>query len=71
MHLIQKRWNAFRCKNFARYNMLKLLIKRKIVQAKPDWSNKFTNPSDLWKKVNPIGSRNDAFALHNLFNKYM
>ena len=66
-HLIQKRWDAYRLKDFARYNVLKLLIRRKIVQAKSNWSNKFSNPSELWKKVNYIGSRKNANVLHNSF----
>ena len=69
-HLIQKRWDAFRRKDFVRYVELKLLVKCKIIKAKTDWANKFNNPGDLWQKVNYINSRKNTTSLDNLFNDY-
>ena len=69
-HLIHKRWDAFRRKDFARYNELKLLVQRKITKAKSDWVNKLNKPADLWHKVDHFNSRNKTSSIDNLHNLY-
>ena len=69
-HLINKRWSAFRSRNYETYLRLKLLIRSKITQAKIDWSSKLSSPSDLWEKVNAINSRNRNHSLENLYNSF-
>lgn len=69
-HLIHKRWYAFRCRDFLKYNNLKKLIKIKINQAKLNWTNKFSHPADLWNKVNQMKGIKQTTPIDNLLNSY-
>ena len=69
-HLIHKRWDAFRRKDFQCYNRLKLLIRSKIDNAKRDWAHMYSTPSELWNKVNVLNSRNCNDSMDQLFNSY-
>ena len=40
--LINKRWMAFRCRDFARYNHLKHKVRKEILKAKIIWTKKVT-----------------------------
>lgn len=51
--LINKRWNAFRNKNFGLYNHLKTKIKLEILNAKNKWASKSAKSSrTIWKVIN-------------------
>ena len=67
-HLIHERWNAYRSKNFARYNHLKIVVRKKIDEAKADWAKNIHKPDELWKKVNYINSSKNKMSLSNLIS---
>ena len=71
-HLIHKRWDAFRRKDFVRYQELKNLVRVKIAQAKSicNWANNLSKPNDLWKKVNHIQGNNKSNAFDKLINSH-
>ena len=69
-HLIHRRWEAFRRRDFVRYQYLKELIRLKIEKAKLDWAKKLSCPSDLWDKVNVIKSRKCKDTLDQLYNSH-
>ena len=52
-HLIEERWNAYRCRNWAIYNSLKLKVKEEILRAKKNFfQKKMKNVKGLWAYVN-------------------
>ena len=52
-HLIDQRWNAYRCRNWAVYNSLKLKVKEEILRAKKNFfQKKMNNVKGLWAYVN-------------------
>ena len=48
--LINKRWNAYRIKNFVMYNRLKDKIRKEIAKSKTLWTKRMKS-RDLWKAV--------------------
>ena len=60
--LIHERWNAYRTKNWTRYNFLKTKVKKEIIKAKRLWADNLKRTQQgLWKlaKVTRHGSRGD------------
>lgn len=63
--LINERWEAFRARDWARYNHLREKVKREISRAKSIWAEKVKSSSNgLWKLVKKVGEkgRNDPFS---------
>ena len=62
--LIQKRWDAFRAKNFVLYNYYKEKARIAINKAKSEWSNNCRNNKNIWKLVRPIRGNNKTKCTH-------
>lgn len=57
-YMINCRFEAFRCKQFAKYNHLKVKIKAEIKKAKSSWVNKMKqSPSGIWKATRNFSSK--------------
>ena len=53
--LINKRYEAFRCRNFALYDHFKANVQKEIIKAKEQWKSKIRSTSkqlNLWKVAN-------------------
>lgn len=59
--LIDKRWSAFRTKDFEMYNRLKFKVKVAIKKAKQRWSmNAKHSPKELWRVTKALTGRSAA-----------
>ena len=59
IHLINKRWKAYRDKNFPLYNHYKFKIKAEILKCKRIWSQKMCSTSKgVWAVVSEIRGKN-------------
>jgi hypothetical protein len=67
--LINKRWNAFRLKNFVLYNRLKIKVRCEIKKAKMSWT-KSMEEKDLWKTVNQCIGRKSSSAIMSLLCQF-
>lgn len=57
-HLVDQRWAAFRNRDFARFNYLKMKVKLEIRKAKQRWGLKAQrSPKDLWRVTNTMTGR--------------
>lgn len=59
LDLINKRWQAYRQKNFILYNHYKVKVKREIMKSKRIWSNRMcTTVKGVWSVVREIRNKN-------------
>lgn len=59
--LIQKRWDAYREKNFILYNYLKFRVSQEILHAKMTWANKAKqNKRGIWNLVDSIKKKSSS-----------
>ena len=57
INLINRRWSAFRSRNFAMYNHYKEKVRKEISKSKSSWCKRTQN-RDMWKTVNAhLGSK--------------
>jgi hypothetical protein len=55
--MINARWSAFRCGNFATFNHLKLKVRQEVMKAKIAWTKRVAR-KDIWNAVNTnMGAR--------------
>ena len=72
-HLINRRWAAYRQRNFPLYNHLRIKVKQLIMQEKCRWASRASKSSrQLWQVVNQIkGTKSSKFsALENVIAAY-
>jgi len=54
-HLINKRWNAYRCKDWKLYHHFKIKVKQEIMKAKSTWARRQIKSSkNVWKVVREV-----------------
>ena len=69
--LVNRRWRAFRIKDFVMYNHLKAKVKEEINRAKKRWAQKAqSSPKDLWKVTNTAVGRKTVNKLESLIVKF-
>ena len=69
--LINRRWFAFRTRDFGLYNHLKTKVKQEIVKAKLKWASKCTKSSkDAWTVVNETRGTNIKPSLCNIVSQF-
>lgn len=67
--LINKRWSAYRNRNFPLYNNLKLKVRAEIQKAKMAWVNK-TKSKNLWKAVNTVLGKKTTDPMLHLYSQF-
>ena len=71
LDLINKRWKAYRCKNYVLYNHYKEKVKREIVKSKKIWSSKMCKSSKgFWSLVNNVRGKNTSKSVHHLVSLF-
>ena len=69
--LIQERWNAYRCRQWDKYNHLREKVKKEIRRAKEIWANKMMKSTNgLWKLVSNVRNSTSRDPLGNLINEF-
>ena len=69
--LINKRWNAYRLKNWPLYFHYKVRVKDELTKAKLIWTKKHINSSkNVWKVVNETRGKSNASVFDSLINAY-
>ena len=69
--LINRRYDAFRCKNFALYLHYKQKVKKEISRAKTRWVNsKMQTVNGLWSVVKSISNKESKQSLNGLLQNY-
>lgn len=69
--VIQRRWNAYRQKDFAAFQHWKCKAKELIIKAKQHWSTKAQrNPSSFWKLVGSVTSSKSGSSIYPLINQF-
>ena len=68
--LINKRWNAFRCKNWSLFRHYKDKVKQEIIHAKRIWSERQSQTTrGLWKVVNSLRGASTKEPWRRLFEE--
>jgi hypothetical protein len=67
--LINKRWMAFRCQEFQKYNHLKHKVRKEILKAKILWTKRMTG-KNLWQAVNTHLSNKLSNPMMSLLSSY-
>ena len=67
--LINKRWNAFRTRNFQQYRHFKEKVKKEILKAKNIWVNK-CKKRNIWRLVKTTSGKNRTCALSQICKGY-
>lgn len=71
LDLVNKRWCAFREKNFPLYVHYKTKVKKEIVKSKKIWSEKVSkNVKGMWSVVNDIRNKNEQDSTCKLASLY-
>lgn len=71
IELINKRWRAFRAKDFRLYMHYKEKVKREIVKAKAIWSKRMrSSPKGLWSVVNSIRGKSESNSVTQLISLF-
>lgn len=69
--LINKRWQAYRCRDFNMYNYYKEKCQREIVRCKRSWAKKSRSSSrGIWNVVAEIQGKNGTRSLSSLFSLF-
>jgi hypothetical protein len=69
--LINKRWKAFRDKNFCLYRHYKKKVKEEIVKSKKIWSDKMCNSSKgVWAIVNDVRGKTDSNSVNRIVSLF-
>ena len=67
--LIDKRWEAFRTRNFAKYTHYKLKVKKEILKAKGIWVKKNTK-TNVWRLVRETSGQKSAQNMSHVLSQY-
>jgi hypothetical protein len=71
LDLINKRWRAFREKDFILYNHYKKKVKMEIVKSKKIWSNKMCKSSKgFWSIVSNVRGKNVTKSSHHIISLF-
>ena len=71
LDLINKRWRAYRSKNFDLYNHYKKKVFQEIAKSKKIWSDKMCKSSKgFWSLVSNVRGKNAAKSVHCLFSLF-
>ena len=71
LDLINKRWRAYRSKNFGLYNHYKKKVIQEIAKSKKIWSDKMCKSSKgFWSLVSNVRGKNTAKSVHSLFSLF-
>ena len=70
-HLINARWEAYRCGNWSLFNHLKVKVKHEIMKSKQSWANKLqNNTKGIWELARRINNKNRKSNLTQLLHHY-
>ena len=68
---IQKRWDAFRLKNFDAYRYWKVIASKVIIKAKENWARRASHSSrNLWKVVNSTLGTKSSNVMTKLYSDF-
>ena len=69
--LINKRWKAYRCKNYSLYNHYKTKVKSEIFKSKLLWSKRMRSSSKgIWSVVNNIREKSESNVMTQIVNLF-
>ena len=69
--LINKRWAAYKAKNFSLYNHYKAKVKTEIIKSKKIWCNRMCKSSKgIWSIVNDVRGKDNVHSSHSLFSLF-
>lgn len=69
--LINKRWAAYKAKNFVLFNHYKKKVKFEIIKSKKIWCNKMCkSPKGVWSVVNNVRGKDDVRSSVDLFSYF-
>ena len=69
--LINKRWAAYKAKNFPLFNHYKKKVKNEIIKSKKIWCNKMCKSSKgVWSIVNDVRGKDDVRSSDNLLSLF-
>jgi hypothetical protein len=71
VHLINKRWTAYREKNFRLYNHYKYKVKKEIIKSKNIWSRKMcASAKGLWSVVNDARGKSERNSVNRILSLF-
>ena len=70
--MINNKWDAYRSKNWKRYNLLKVKVREEICKAKAIWAAKIksSSPYGLWKTVSQLSGKATRNELTTLITEF-
>ena len=68
-HLINQRWEAFRSRDFAKYNHFKTKVKLQIAKTKTAWITR-NHKKDIWKTVKLLSGKSASDPVANFCSQY-